>query len=119
MILSVIDRIYGEQSNKSNKLKLPKWVKVKKIQYNKKTVQNAKNNSWQARPNWSRLLTLNVSNKLLQDIEHSKITYEEALKKMTNISNDIKMLEKLDSLTQNKSRVLNTLFMVDEIYWNI
>ena len=35
MILSVIDRIYGEQSNKSNKLKLPKWVKVKKIQYNK------------------------------------------------------------------------------------
>ena len=42
MILSVIDRIYGEQSNKSNKLKLPKWVKVKKIQYNKKNSPKCK-----------------------------------------------------------------------------
>ena len=49
----------------------------------------------QARQNRSRLVTLNESNKLLQDIEHSKVTYEEALERMTNISKMIKMLKKI------------------------
>ena len=44
----------------------------------KSKIQNAKNNSLQARPNRSNLVTLNESNKLLQDIEYDKITYEEA-----------------------------------------
>ena len=53
-----------------------------------------KKNNLQARPNRSRLVTLNESNKF-QDIEHSKITYEEALERMTNISKMLKMLKKI------------------------
>ena len=53
-----------------------------------------KRNNLQARPNRSRLVTLNESNKF-QDIEHSKITYEEALERMTNISKMLKMLKKI------------------------
>ena len=58
-------------------------------------MQKKKKKKLQARPNRSRLVTLNESNKLLQDIEHSKVTYEEALERMTNISKMIKMLKKI------------------------
>ena len=71
-----------------------------------------KKNNLQARPNRSRLVTLNESNKF-QDIEHSKITYEEALVKC------LKCLKKWDSFTQNQTRVLNALFMEDEIFTGI
>ena len=93
MVLSVIDRIcqfceynffLGEKPDES------------KLRFDliKSKVQNAKNNSFQDRKKRSRLVTLNESNKLLQDVKHSKITYEEALKRMTYISNDIKMFKK-------------------------
>ena len=42
----------------------------------KNEVQNAKNNNLQARPNWGSLIKFDKSNKLLQDIEQSKITHE-------------------------------------------
>ena len=48
----------------------------------KNKVQNAKSNSFPARPNRSSFINFNESSKLLQDIEHSKITYEEALKRI-------------------------------------
>ena len=97
MMLSVIDRIYhfleykffsGEQSDESN---LPKWVKVSKKRFAiiKSKVQNAKNDNWQARPKRSKVINFNESNKLLYDIEYSKITYEEALEKIENIRSDI------------------------------
>ena len=75
-VLSIIF-FSGEQSDE---LKLPKWVKVTKQRFDvtKSKIQNAKNNSLQARPNRSNLVTLNESNKLLQDIEYDKISYEEA-----------------------------------------
>ena len=111
-ILSVTNRMYqffehnffgGEQPDES---KLPKWVKVSKQKFDviKKKVQNAKNNNLQARPSRVRFVTSSESNKLLQDIEYSKITYEEALKKMTNIHGDIDMLVKLKSSTQNQKK---------------
>ena len=124
MILSVIDRIYqffeykflsGEQPDES---RLPKWVKVSRQGFNaiKMKVQNAKVNNLQARPNRNRLVTSVESNKLLQNIQHGKMTYEEASKKMTNIHGDIAMLLKLASFTPNQSKMLNILFMVDEIF---
>ena len=48
----------------------------------KNKVQNAKSNSLPARPNRSSFINFNESSKLLQDIEHSKITYKEALKRI-------------------------------------
>ena len=105
----------GEQPNK---LKLPKWVKVSKKRFDviKSKVQTAKKDKLMVRPNRNRLITSNESSKLLQDIEHGKITYEEALKKMTNIYDDISMFLKLDSFTSNQSKMLSILFMEFEIF---
>ena len=47
--------------------------------------------------------------------EHSKITHEEALKIITDISNDIKRINDLDDFNENQVKVLNALFMVDGI----
>ena len=88
-ILSVIDKIYRFFEYKflpveqPDELKLPKWVKVSKKRFDKRKnkIQNAKNNSLQARANRTILINFNESGRLLQDIEHSEITYEEALKR--------------------------------------
>ena len=58
----------------------------------KDQVQNAKNNNIQARPKHGSLIYFNESYKLIEDIEHSKITHKEALKIITNIRNDIKRM---------------------------
>ena len=123
-MVSVIDRInqffkYKFLAGKQpDELQLPKWVKISKKRFDriKNTVQNAKNNSLQAKPNRSGLINFNESNKLLQDIEHSKITYEEALKRIRNIRSDIAKIINQGSLNLNQVEVINTLFMVDEIF---
>ena len=123
-ILSVIDRIYqfleckflpGEQPDE---LKLAEWVKVskKRLDKIKNKVQNPKNNTLQARPNQKSLIKFDKSNKLLEDIEHSKITYEEALKSINNIRTDIRKIINKESLIPNQVEVINILFMVDEIF---
>ena len=123
-ILGVIDRIYqfleykflpGEQPDE---LKLAEWVKVskKRLDKIKNKVQNPKNNTLQARPNQKSLIKFDKSNKLLEDIEHSKITYEEALKSINNIRTDIRKIINKESLIPNQVEVINILFMVDEIF---
>ena len=61
---------------------LPVWAEVDKKRFDnrKNKIQDAKNNNLQARPS-HKVINLVESNKLLQDIVHSKITHEEALKK--------------------------------------
>ena len=83
-----INFFLGEQLDKS---KLLKWIKVSKRRFNviKNKVQNSKNKNWQARPNRSKVISFSESNKLLYDIENSKITYEEALERIRNIRRDI------------------------------
>ena len=123
-MVSVIDRInqffkYKFLAGKQpDELQLPKWVKISKKRFDriKNTVQNAKNNSLRAKPNRSGLINFNESNKLLQDIEHSKITYEEALKRIRNIRSDIAKIINQGSLNLNQVEVINALFMVDEIF---
>ena len=123
-MVSVIDRInqffkYKFLAGKQpDELQLPKWVKISKKRFDriKNTVQNAKNNSLRAKPNRSGLINFNESNKLLQDIEHSKITYEEALKRIRNIRSDIAKIINQGSLNLNQVEVINTLFMIDEIF---
>ena len=97
---------------------LPDWVKVSKKWFDriKSKAQNAKNNKFQARPKRSSPITLNESNKLLQTIKHSSITYEEALKKIDNIREDIKTIINLKSLNPTQIDVINILYMVDEIF---
>ena len=64
--------------------------KQKRLNIIKNKVHNARYNNLQARPNRKRLINFNESNKLLHDIEHNKITYEEALKRIENIRSDIR-----------------------------
>ena len=82
----------------------------------KNKVQNAKNNNLHAWPNRSSLTNFNESNKLLQNVEHSKITDEEALKRIKNICGDINKIINIRSLTSNQVRVVNILFMLNEIF---
>ena len=105
----------GEQPDE---LKLAEWVKVskKRLDKIKNKVQNPKNNTLQARPNQKSLIKFDKSNKLLEDIEHSKITYEEALKSINNIRTDIRKIINKESLIPNQVEVINILFMVDEIF---
>ena len=70
-----------KESDKSDKA-LPVWTEVDKKRFDnrKNKIQDAKNNNLQARPS-RKVINLVESNKLLQDIVHSKITHEEPLKK--------------------------------------
>ena len=72
-----------------------------------------KSNSLQATPNRGSTITFNESNKLLQDIEHSRITLEEALKRINNICSDIERIINQKSINVNQVEVINTLFMVN------
>ena len=51
----------------------------------------------QARPNRSKVINFNESNKLLYGIENSKITYEEALERIKNIRSDINKIINVQS----------------------
>ena len=44
----------------------------------------------------------NESYKLIQDREHSKITHDKALKIITDIRNDVKIVNDLDDFNQNQ-----------------
>ena len=70
------------------------------MQKNKK---NKKIKKLQERPSHKNLVTSSESNELLQDMEHGKITYEVALKKITNIRNVIIMFLKLNFLKKNQT----------------
>ena len=122
-MLSVINRIYqffenkflpGEQPDESN---LSKWIKVSKQRFHmiKKKVQNAKFNNLQARPKGSKVININESNKLLHEIENSRITYEEALKRIKSIRSDSDKLVNAQSININQVNVLSILFTVNEI----
>ena len=82
----------------------------------KKKVQNAKINNLQARPKGGKVININESNKLLHEIENSQITYDKALKRIENIRSDINKIISMQSLNLNQINVLNTLFMVNEIF---
>ena len=97
---------------------LPDWVKVGKKKFDriKNQIQNAKNSNFQARPSLGVPISVNESRRLIQDIDHGKITHEETLKKIANIRNDIERIGNLDEFNQNQVNVLNALFMVDECF---
>ena len=95
---------------------LPDWVKVDKERFSKtkNEIQHAINKNLQARSNRGSPTCFDESYKLIQDIKHSKITHEEALKTITNIRNNIKRINDLNEFNSNQVKLLNALFMVDE-----
>ena len=108
-------------SQQPDESKLPKWLKVSKQRFVviKSKVQNARNNSWQARlkqSNFNFFINFNESNKLFHEIENSKSTYEEASKIIENIHSDINKIISMQTLNPNQINMPNTLFMVNEIF---
>ena len=108
-------------SQQPDESKLPKWLKVSKQRFDviKSKVQNARNNSWQARlkqSNFNFFINFNKSNKLFHEIENSKSTYEEASKIIENIHSDINKIISMQTLNPNQINMPNTLFMVNEIF---
>ena len=97
---------------------LPHWVKVDKERFDMiiNDIENAENNNLQARPNSGIPISFDESHWLIQDIEHGKIAYEEALKRIASIRNDIKRIDDLDEFNQSQVNVLNALFMVNQIF---
>ena len=63
----------------------------------KKKVQNTKINNLQARPKVSKVISIYESYKLLQEIENSQTTYEEALKRIENIRSEINKIISMQS----------------------
>ena len=81
----------------------------------KNKVQNVKSNNSQAR--LSGIFNYLIeSNKLLHDITDSNTTYEEALKRITNIRDNITTIINQKILNLNQTEVVNTFFMVDEAF---
>ena len=91
-------------------------ISKKRFDVIKKKVQNAKINNLKARLKGSKVINIYESNKLLHEIENSQISYEEVLKRMENVRSHINKLISMQSLKLNQINVLNTLFMVNEIF---
>ena len=91
-------------------------ISKKRFDVIKKKVQNAKINNLKARLKGSKVINIYESNKLLREIENSQISYEEVLKRMENVRSHINKLISMQSLKLNQINVLNTLFMVNEIF---
>ena len=107
-----------KKSEQPDELRLPEWIKVDKQRLDviKKKAQNAKKSNLQVRPKGSKVININESNKLLFGIENGQITYEEALKRIKNICNDINKIINMQSLNLNQINLLNILFMLNEIF---
>ena len=75
-----------------------------------------KKNNLQIRIKGTKVININESSNLLYEIENGQITYEEALKRIGNIHNNINKIIKMQSLNSNQINLLNILFMVNEIF---
>ena len=70
----------------------------------------------QARSQYSSSINFDKSNKLIHEIVDGKIIHEEALNEMADIRNNMEILNGLNEFNSNQVKVLNILFMVDEIF---
>ena len=100
-----------------------RWIKFTKMGKSKqrfrgikKKVQNGKIKNLQARPKGGKVIKTNESNKLLHEIENIQITYEETLQIIENIRSDISKIILTQNLNPNQINVLNTIFMVNQIF---
>ena len=97
---------------------LPNWVKINKHRFNiiKNVVRNARKNNLQARPQHASPINFDKSHKLIQDIAHGNITYEETLNKMADIDKNFAEIIGLESYYPNQIKMVNIYYMVSEIF---
>ena len=88
----------------------------KRFNRTKNQIQNAEDNNLHGKANRSSPVSLNESHRLIQSIEHGNITHKETLKRIASIRDDIKIIDDLGEYNSNQIKLLNALFMVDEIF---
>ena len=104
-------------STKSDKLKLPKWIKVSEKRFNEtlNTTTEAENNGLKANVD-AREITLDKAESLLKDTGSGKINRHKFKEKYNDIVNGvISILNKL-VLTENQNNILKILSLLGEIY---
>ena len=103
-------------STKSNKLKLPKWVKVSKKKLNEilSIITEAKNNGLKANVDGEKI-TLDKAWSLLKDISSKKIIRHEFQEKYNNTVNDVDKILNKQPFTTNEQNMIKFVSLLKEI----
>ena len=103
-------------STKSNKLKLPKWVKVSKKKLNEilSIITEAKNNGLKANVVGEKI-TLDKAWSLLKDISSKKIIRHEFQEKYNNTVNDVDKILNKQPFTTNEQNMIKFVSLLKEI----
>ena len=105
------------KSTKSDKLKLPKWVKVSEKRFNEilNTITKAKNNRLKINVNGKEII-LDKAESLLKEIGSEKIDGHEFEEKYDDIVDDVILILHKTVLTKNQSSIINILLPLKEIF---
>ena len=103
-------------STKSDKLKLPKWVKANEKRFNEilSIITEAKNNGLKANVDGEEI-TLDKAGSLLKDTSSKKMNRHEFKEKYNDIAEDLKKILNKQSVTTNEVNMINILSLLQEI----
>ena len=105
-------------STKSDKLKLPKWIKESKTRFNEilSTITDAKNNGLKANVNGEEI-TLDQAESLLKGINSKKINVHEFKEKFNDIVKDVKKILTKQKFTINEQDMIKIFVTVIRTYF--
>ena len=104
-------------STKSDKLKLPKWVKVSEKRFNEilSIITEAKNNGLKANVDGEEI-ALDKAKSLLKDISSKKMNGHEFKEKYNDIVEDAKKILNIQPLTTNEENMIKNFITVKRNY---
>ena len=102
-------------STKSDKLKLPKWVKVSEKRFNEilSIITEAKNNGLKVNVDGEEI-TLDKAESLLKDMSSKKMNGHEFKEKYNDITLDVKKILNKQSVTTNEEKIINILSVLKD-----
>ena len=102
-------------STKSDKLKLPKWIKVSENRFNEilSIITGAKSNGLNANADGEEI-TLDKAESLLKDISSKKMNGHEFKKKYNDILEDVTKILNKQPLTTNEESMIKNLSLLEE-----
>ena len=103
-------------STKSDKLKLPKWVKANEKRFNEilSIITEAKNNGLKANVDGQEI-TLDKAESLLKDVSSKKVNRHEIKEKYSDIVEDITKILNKKLVKTNEKNMIKTLSLLKEI----
>ena len=102
-------------STKSDKLKLPKWVKVSEKRFNEilSIITEAKSKGLKANVDGEEI-TLDKAESLLKDMSSKKMNGHEFKEKYNDITLDVKKILNKQSVTTNEEKIINILSVLKD-----